>query len=65
MKQIFIELTELESNNKLLVPLNRILYFGQESTTGNVVVVVENITTERFITVLDKYEDIKKAIGNA
>jgi hypothetical protein len=65
MKQIFIELTELESNNKLLVPLNRILYFGQESTTGNVVVVIENITTERFVTVLDKYEDIKKAIGNA
>lgn len=64
MSQNFIEFTEAKTNNKIIVPVDRLLYVGYDSVADAALIGVDCIKDERIINVSDKYEDIKECIKN-
>ena len=65
MKPKFIEFTEHGTNNKINVPISRLLYVAKDIASNIAIIAVDCIKDERIINVQDKYEDIIKAIENA
>lgn len=65
MKPKFIEFTEHGTNNKITVPISRLLYVAKDIASNIAIIAVDCIQDGRRINVQDKYEDIIKAIENA
>lgn len=64
MSRNFIEFTEAETNSKIIVPVDRLLYVGYDNVAKTVIISVDCVKDERIINVSDKYEDIKECIKN-